>query len=166
MSVDDMFQQAYVFALEEMPKYSVERGTLYQFLRSLLHNKFFNLKRDNWERHTPPCKKCPLDAYIPDTNSCRLFECKSNCKVWADWKKFNSSKKSLAGCANSEGVKNIAKYSTNWKADQEMVDKVDRYIRVPQDRAIWLRFISGHKLYGDEAAVLIEIVDRAFDEAG
>ena len=57
--IDDMKQQARLFALECLPRYDLTRP-LENFVWTHVHNRLFNYKRDNYERPSCPCKTCTL----------------------------------------------------------------------------------------------------------
>ena len=62
-SIDDMKQQARIFALEALDIYDNTKGTtLDTFLWLYVRNRLCNFKRDNYER-PKPCLNCPLNAY-------------------------------------------------------------------------------------------------------
>ncbi len=92
--LDDMRQQARMFALEVLPKYDNKRP-LENFLWSCVHNKLFNYKRDNFERPGYPCQTCPYDAWEKDTDKCMKYGDKLECKYYGIWFKRNSAKRNV-----------------------------------------------------------------------
>jgi len=94
--VDDMKQQAAIFALEGLEKYDHSRP-LENFLWTHVRNRLFNYKRDNYQRPDKPCLNCPL--YDPDlkasTNQCSKYNNKQNCEPYASWSNRNESKKNI-----------------------------------------------------------------------
>jgi|688.fasta_scaffold274596_2 hypothetical protein len=94
--VDDMKQQAAIFALEGLEKYDHSRP-LENFLWTHVRNRLFNYKRNNYQRPDKPCLNCPL--YDPDlkssTNQCSKYTNKQNCEPYASWSNRNESKKNI-----------------------------------------------------------------------
>jgi hypothetical protein len=94
--VDDMKQQAAIFALEGLEKYDHSRP-LENFLWTHVRNRLFNYKRNNYQRPDKPCLNCPL--YDPDlkssTNQCSKYSNKQNCEPYASWSNRNESKKNI-----------------------------------------------------------------------
>lgn len=94
--VDDMKQQAAIFALEGLEKYDHSRP-LENFLWTHVRNRLFNYKRNNYQRPDKPCFTCPL--YDPDykksNNQCVKFSNKQNCEPYAAWSNRNESKKNI-----------------------------------------------------------------------
>lgn len=94
--IDDMKQQAAIFALEGLEKYDHSRP-LENFLWTHVRNRLFNYKRNNYQRPDKPCLNCPL--YDPDlkssTNQCSKYSNKQNCEPYASWSNRNESKKNI-----------------------------------------------------------------------
>lgn len=92
--IDDMKQQARMHALKAMPKYDSSRP-LENFLWSCVHNQLFNDKRNKFARPDKPCLKCPLSAYIKNTDECTAFHDKMECSHYSGWIQRNSAKQNL-----------------------------------------------------------------------
>ena len=94
--IDDMKQQAAIFALEGLEKYDHSRP-LENFLWTHVRNRLFNYKRNNYQRPDKPCLNCPL--YDPDlkssTNQCSKYSNKQKCEPYASWSNRNESKKNI-----------------------------------------------------------------------
>ena len=91
--LDDMQQQARLFALECLPRYDSNRP-LENFLWVHVHNRLFNFKRDNYERPSVPCHTCPLfDKSL--RNGCQKYSDKVECTPFKHWFTRNSAKKNL-----------------------------------------------------------------------
>ena len=97
-TVEDMKQQARLYALQKIDKYDGKRP-LENFLWTCVRNLLFNNKRDNYERPDLPCLNCPLNAHDPycdkSTSGCLDFADKASCELYAKWMKRNSAKKNL-----------------------------------------------------------------------
>jgi len=101
--IEDMKQQAAVFALEGLKKYDNSRP-LANFLWTHVRNRLFNYKRDNYQRPDKPCLSCPLyDALCKNsTSQCLSFENKTNCSLYANWQHRNEDKKNIMKPTNIE----------------------------------------------------------------
>lgn len=91
--IDDMRQQARLFALEGLARYDCKRP-LENFLWVHVHNRLFNFKRDNYERPSCPCTGCPSQD-LSLKNGCVAHTDKSECLPFICWFNRNSSKKNL-----------------------------------------------------------------------
>lgn len=94
--LDDMKQQAAIFALEGLEKYDHSRP-LENFLWTHVRNRLFNYKRNNYQRPDKPCLTCPLfdKAYKCSINQCSKYEDKAECELYASWSSRNDSKKNI-----------------------------------------------------------------------
>lgn len=94
--IDDMKQQAAIFALEGLEKYDHSRP-LENFLWTHVRNRLFNYKRNNYQRPDKPCLNCPL--YDPDCKTsisqCSKYNNKQNCELYASWSNRNENKKNI-----------------------------------------------------------------------
>lgn len=95
-TAEDIKQQAWVLALRTLDtgKWDEVRP-LKTFLYICLHNQLYNFKRDNYFRPAKPCDKCPLNAYVKDTDHCLEYQSKDECKHYISWLKRNNTKKAL-----------------------------------------------------------------------
>ena len=73
-SIDDMKQQAAIFALEGLKNYDTSRP-LENFLWTHVRNRLFNYKRNNYQRPDNPCITCPFfDKHLQNSNNqCSKF---------------------------------------------------------------------------------------------
>lgn len=92
--IDDMKQQAAIFALEGLEKYDHSRP-LENFLWTHVRNRLFNYKRDNYQRPDKPCLTCPLYRPNNEESDCAQFKDKSNCHAYKTWFNRNNSKKNI-----------------------------------------------------------------------
>ena len=138
--VEDMKQQATLFALEGLEAYD-EKRPLENFLWTHVRNRLFNYKRDNFERPDKPCLACPF--YDP-----------SRSKSYNECTEFNrnSRKKSLMSpikmsdmTAGGEGLASTNKSALGSLANEEILNLVDRHIPL-EIRLDYLRFKNGLKL--------------------
>ena len=120
--VEDMKQQAKIFALEVLPKYDNKRP-LENFLWSCVHNKLFNFKRDNFERPGYPCKTCPYNAWEEKDDSCKKYGDKLECKYYGVWFKRNSSKRNVMHPIDLSNVED--EHEKNMKTDFDVLGFLD-----------------------------------------
>lgn len=94
--IDDMKQQAAIFAIEALEKYDHKRP-LENFLWTHIRNRLFNYKRDHYQRPDKPCLTCPLyDAHLKNsTSGCTKFNNKHECDLYQNWFSRNDRKKNL-----------------------------------------------------------------------
>jgi DNA-directed RNA polymerase specialized sigma subunit len=94
--LEDMKQQAMLFALDGLKKYDSDRP-LENFLWTHVRNRLFNFKRDNYGRPDNVCVGCPL--YDPErkksTNCCAKFENKNDCEIYYEWASKKDTQKNI-----------------------------------------------------------------------
>jgi DNA-directed RNA polymerase specialized sigma24 family protein len=95
-SVEDMKQQAAIFALEGLQNYDNKRP-LENFLWTHVRNRLFNYKRNNYQRPDKPCHSCPFfdKGCKVSTNQCEKYTNKYDCDLYAAWAKRNEVKKNI-----------------------------------------------------------------------
>jgi hypothetical protein len=94
--IDDMKQQAAMFALEGLENYDHKRP-LENFLWTHVRNRLFNFKRDNYYRPDNVCVGCPFfdPDYKKSSNQCAKYTNKDNCSIYSQWIERNNTKKNL-----------------------------------------------------------------------
>lgn len=93
-SEEDLLQEGYEWALRAIHRYDARRTRLFNFLYSHIRNRLFNLRRDKLERLTPPCSRCPLNAFV--NNVCTLYsDDLEECTHYSKWITRNNAKRSL-----------------------------------------------------------------------
>jgi RNA polymerase sigma factor (sigma-70 family) len=97
--VEDLVQECYVEAIKALDKYDASRP-LVNFLAIHLRNRLHNFKRNKHERITAPCESCPLGAWVKKSDSCKIYEIKEDCKLYAKWININAAKKNLSQPVN------------------------------------------------------------------
>lgn len=144
--IDDMKQQAAIFALEGLEKYDHSRP-LENFLWTHVRNRLFNYKRNNYQRPDKPCLTCPLyDAKCKvSISQCEKYENKNDCELYAAWIKRNTSKKNIMkpsyidyDIVNKFNFENIAENS-------ELINFLDSNIHSDY-RESYLRLKHGEKI--------------------
>lgn len=112
--IEDMKQQAAIFAMEGLENYDNKRP-LENFLWTHVRNRLFNFKRDNYCRPDNVCIDCPFydPKNLKSTNQCSKFKNKEDCSIYSQRENRNLSKKNLMKPLNIE-------YENNNFADNSM----------------------------------------------
>lgn len=94
--IEDMKQQAAIFALEGLENYDSSRP-LENFLWTHVRNRLFNFKRDNYHRPDNVCITCPFfdPKYKKSSNQCAKFNNRYDCSVYAEYENRNTIKKNI-----------------------------------------------------------------------
>jgi len=94
--IEDMKQQAAIFALEGLENYDASRP-LENFLWTHVRNRLFNFKRDNYCRPDNVCVTCPFfdPKYKKSKNQCSKFIDKKDCSIYSEWQDRNATKKNI-----------------------------------------------------------------------
>jgi DNA-directed RNA polymerase specialized sigma24 family protein len=164
--VEDMRQQATIFALEALDRYDKSRP-LENFLWTHVRNRLFNYKRDNYQRPDKPCLSCPL--YDPklkcSTSGCTDFSNKSDCDSYRQWEERNTRKKNLvqmSGQINEETLTDSKDLFDNI-SNQEIMELLDTKLTY-QYREIYLKIKNGEKVLSSDVNKLkteiLKIIDH------
>jgi len=163
--LDDMKQYARLFALEALNKYDSSRGSLKTFLWTHVHNQLFNLKRNNYERPDPPCKKCVF--YLNHSDGCSKFDNKILCDLYEGWINRNARKKTLSGGA----IESEAERPQEKELDKailiqykNVVETIDSQIPIPL-RPLWIKLLNGINLTKSEKEKLMPTIHDILKEA-
>lgn len=152
-NIDDMKQQITLFALECLKNYDHSRP-LENFLWTHVRNRLFNYKRDNYQRPSKPCLKCPLyDPNLKQSSSgCSQFSNKNDCELYNKWYNRNNSKKNLSNFTLIEEVKDYGNLfhndlpdSLSSMATQEIIDLIEEKL-TGQLRETYLKMKNGCKV--------------------
>jgi hypothetical protein len=144
--IEDMKQQAAIFALEGLEKYDHKRP-LENFLWTHVRNRLFNYKRNNYQRPDKPCLTCPL--YDPDnkvsTSQCSEYSDKQNCELYKSWLDRNTTKKNIMKPSYIDyDISNNVELTDNI-ANKEILDFLDTNIS-SEFRETYLRLKHGEKI--------------------
>lgn len=146
--IEDMKQQAAIFALEGLERYDNKRP-LENFLWTHVRNRLFNYKRNNYQRPDKPCLSCPLfdKAYKCSLNQCSKFTDKQDCEPFKAWSKRNDSKKNIVQPAYIEEDLHPIKSKdlSNLIQDQEIINFLDSNIQA-EYRENYLKLKHGSKI--------------------
>jgi len=144
-SIEDMKQQATVFALEGLQNYDHKRP-LENFLWTHVRNRLFNYKRNNYQRPDKPCLTCPLydPNYKLSSNQCSKFLNKEDCELYAAWSKRNDAKKNIAKPSYFEDL-NLVSSSNKYNENNEIINFLDQNIQ-SEYREIYLKLKHNQKI--------------------
>ena len=169
--VEDMKQQASLFALQGLDKYDGKRP-LENFLWTHVRNRLFNYKRDNYERPDNPCPSCPFfdPNYECSRNQCEKHEDKTECELFHGWHKRNSSKKNIMAPVNMSGMKDegesiLKQYtcSTDGLYKRHILEYIDKNMPI-QLRKDYIRFNNGLKLPKARKAAILDSINKLISE--
>ena len=160
--IEDMKQQASLFAIEGLKNYDHSRP-LENFLWTHVRNRLFNYKRDNYQRPDKPCLTCPLyDKFFKKSeNQCVGFLNKNDCSLLTSWENKNTTKKNImrpleieviAEGESQEGVDFIEQMK-----NKELFKKIDENIPI-RLRQTYLSLLSGQKISKKDNLLLIEYI--------
>lgn len=144
--IDDMKQQAAIFALEGLEKYDHTRP-LENFLWTHVRNRLFNYKRNNYQRPDKPCLGCPF--YDPDmtqsSSQCSQYSDKSSCDLYKSWLDRNTNKKNIMKPSYIDYDITNTTDLTHDIANNEIVKFLDENIH-SEYRETYLRLKHGEKI--------------------
>lgn len=144
--IDDMKQQAAIFALEGLEKYDHTRP-LENFLWTHVRNRLFNYKRNNYQRPDKPCLTCPLyDPNLKVSNSgCSKYIDKNECELYKSWYDRNTNKKNIMKPSHIDyDITNPFSLLDNI-SDNEIIKFLDQHI-YSEFRETYLRLKHGEKI--------------------
>ena len=169
--IEDMKQQARLFAIQGMDNYDESRP-LENFLWTHVRNRLFNYMRDNFERPDKPCFSCPF--YDPKCKNsrkeCEEFEDKYECVLYSGWTYRNSSKKNLMTPVGMSEVRNDGEKNMNISSssldnivNKELLGLIDKNIPL-ELRLDYLRLKNGLKLPRPRKNIILENIKRILKE--
>lgn len=146
--IEDMKQQAAIFALEGLEKYDGVRP-LENFLWTHVRNRLFNFKRNNYQRPDLPCKSCPFyDKHLKQSsNQCMKFNDKLSCKEYRSWHERNESKKNIMQLnhISDNNIINDDNLSLSFIEDKEILEYIENNIS-KEYREHYLKLKHGSKI--------------------
>lgn len=160
--VEDMKQQAAIFAIEALEKYDHKRP-LENFLWTHVRNRLFNYKRDNYQRPDKPCLTCPLydPKFKSSISGCSKFEKKQDCDLYSNWFTRNDRKKNLMQLTYI-GEDNDTPDSLNMLesiSNREILSILEKNFTY-EYRELYLRLKDGDKLKSMELSKLKSEISR------
>ena len=158
-NIEDMKQQAYIFALQGMENYDPSKP-LENFLWTHIRNRLFNFKRDKYQRPDKPCHSCEFfdKDCLKSSSQCTQFSCKNNCTLYNNWYIKNNNKKNLMQISHTEKAETIQSKSIDLFqniSNQEIIRKIDPHIKVSL-RKYYLMFLYGQKVPKKYNALLLQ----------
>ena len=144
--IDDMKQQAAIFALEGLEKYDHNRP-LENFLWTHVRNRLFNYKRNNYQRPDKPCFTCPLyDQFCKvSTSQCSKYRDKTECSLYKSWLDRNTNKKNIMQPTHIDYDITNSSSLIDHISDNEVIQFLDKNIHSDY-REIYLRLKHGEKI--------------------
>lgn len=151
-SIEDMKQQAAIFAMEGLKNYDNSRP-LENFLWTHVRNRLFNYKRDNYYRPDNVCVGCPFfdPQNKSSTNQCKKFANKNDCDIYSQWTNRNSLKKNIMQPSNIENEYDITNSSNffNSISNKELIDIIEDKLETKY-RESYLKLKAGNKISKQE----------------
>ena len=139
--IDDMMQQARLFALEGLKNYDGVRP-LENFLWTHVRNRLFNFKRNNYFRPEKPCETCPL----LEKGQCTGYSNMMECDLYYKWINRRDKKQALMGNTASYEVADENETDLSVLIDsKELYNKIDSNLSIDY-REDWLRLANGLKI--------------------
>jgi hypothetical protein len=166
--IEDMKQQAAIFAIEGLEQYDYKRP-LENFLWTHVRNRLFNFKRDNYFRPDNVCATCPF--FDPknklSSNQCSKFTNKNDCEIFAQWSERNTIKKNLMLPNNIEHETGSSLQSKN-----DLVDSIgnNELIKIIEDnistkyRETYIRLKGGAKVHKQDLIKLQKHIKEILDK--
>lgn len=161
--IEDMKQQATIFAIEGMKNYDTSRP-LENFLWTHVRNRLFNYKRDNYQRPNKPCLTCPFfdKEYLKSSNQCTKYSDVAECSLLAGWEKKNTTKKNLLKPVDIDLIKDKAKtpdFNADSLKDKETLQYIDQHLSIKL-RPVYLNFLAGQKVPKKDYLNLIQSIQK------
>lgn len=148
--IEDMKQQAAIFALEGLENYDNKRP-LENFLWTHVRNRLFNFKRDNYFRPDNVCVGCPFydPKNLKSTNQCEKYKNKNDCSIYSQWDNRNAIKKNLMKPVNIDHEQNNLLNSTSdvfsTISNSELISIIENNLETKY-RETYLRLKGGAKV--------------------
>lgn len=159
--IEDMKQQAAIFAIEGLKKYDHSRP-LENFLWTHVRNRLFNYKRDNYQRPDKPCITCPLYQPNNEVSDCGEFKDKLNCASYKSWFYRNNSKKSIMQPTYIENTDpENQKDFLDDLSNKELIDKIEQMLPIKY-RETFLKIKYGNKVLKNEKVKLQNYLKKRF----
>lgn len=166
--VDDMKQQAAIFAIEGLQNYDKSRP-LENFLWTHVRNRLFNYKRNNYQRPDKPCQGCPFfdKDYKKSDNQCEEHKDKLNCEMYAAWFNRNDAKKNIMQPQYISENQNISSSLSKDSflqniENQEIITFLDNNIEA-QYRESYLKLKHGSKVPKAEVVKLQKYIQELIE---
>lgn len=143
--VDDIKQEARLFALQCLKKYDESRP-LENFIYSHVKNRLINLKRDKFKRNDPPCKSCHSSSMSFERS---LHADGQLCDKYKSWRARNASKANLMRPLDLDHIADEHERNTRVESEvesdvetKELLRLIDAQLNV-ELRATYLQMRAG-----------------------
>ena len=141
--IDDIKQEAFIFAMQCLKKYDNNRP-LENLLYTHIKNRLINLIRDKYHRNDPPCKKCHGEIDGKTSHVDGRF-----CDKYLAWKNRNDNKSHLVCPHDINNIDDTSEKNTkipdtvsNNMAKEEIFNLID--LKLPCEmRADYLKMRAG-----------------------
>ena len=134
--LEDLQSEALLWINKKYHKFDENRSEgknlLFNFMYTVIRNELYNLKRNKFSRLSPPCTKCPLNAFVG--GECTAYEKLEDCSYYAKWIKINKSKEQL-----------MSVYSAEDSADNSSQSPLDKIVVSEELQEIWDRLPEKHR---------------------
>jgi len=168
---DDIYQQAFIFAIDGLERYDNERS-LENFLWTHIKNRLCTFKRDEYGRHDKPCLSCKRNKYDKDNDICKVYDDIFECKFYSGWIYRTSIKHNLLNPININNVKgNNEEYFSSINSADDIYDGNSLVKLIDENlpcslRADYLKMISGIYIPKHKREKVQEAVDTILNEHG
>lgn len=163
-SIEDMKQQAAIFALEGLKNYDKKRP-LENFLWTHVRNRLFNYKRNNYQRPDKPCHSCPFydKACKLSINQCEKYKNKNDCELYSSWAKRNEAKKNIIQPNYIDSSFSHPTHSAPLLENNELIKFLDSNIQ-SEYREIYLKLKHGIKVNKADIKKLKTHIDKLMED--
>jgi DNA-directed RNA polymerase specialized sigma24 family protein len=158
--INDIKQQAAVFAIEGMHAYDPSRP-LDNFLYTHIRNRLINFRRDKYRRNDPPCLDCHNS--LPGET---LHADKHYCERYQNWLDRNAAKQNILNPLDLQNISDDREPNTRSEStvlDQLETDEILQMIDLKLDvelRSVYLQMRAGENVPKSKR----EAVERAIVE--
>ena len=160
-TIDDMKQQAALFAWEGINDSWDDSRPLENFLWIHVRNRLYNFKRNNYCRPEKPCDSCPL--YV--NHECTKFDNMLDCHLYKGWTDRNTAKRNLMSSYSTVYEKEHESSALDKLFTKDIINTVEENLHV-YFREDWIRFINNLKLPKIRKDRLLEEVVTILKENG
>jgi hypothetical protein len=165
--IEDMKQQAAIFALQGLENYDNSRP-LANFLWTHVRNRLFNFKRDNYFRPDNVCIGCPFfdPQYKKSANQCSKFKDKMQCSIYSEWTDKNQIKKNIMHPSSINDQTNTLHNDNNISdniSNNEIINIIENKIHTKY-RETYLKIKGGAKVSKTETIKLKRHIEKILKE--
>jgi hypothetical protein len=165
--IEDMKQQAAIFALEGLENYDNKRP-LENFLWTHVRNRLFNFKRDNYFRPDNVCVGCPFfdPKFKKSANQCAKFLNKNDCSIYSQWSDRNTTKKNIMQPTNIDHSDTDLKSNNNifdFISNNELLSIIEDKIHTKY-RETYLKLKGGSKVSKQDLKKLQDHISQILQE--